>query len=72
VSRRWPLALVSALALVVVGYGFITLRASVHTYEQRYTDCMEVQKSWAPNRLIPFPSREYEQAKTLCERQANQ
>jgi len=71
--KRMTVAILAAVALLVVGLTWSCARLynSVDTYEQRYTDCMEVAKSWLPNHHLEYPSKSYDDITRACEEQAN-
>ena len=65
------LLMLSATMLVVGVGGFLHLRDQVHTYDQRFADCMEVKKSYHwPNYYYPTPA--YAAMMDDCDRQASQ
>lgn len=57
--------------LAAVGLGWFMLSADVTSYEDKYTSCMEIQKSWLPGYTFSYPSPGYDAASRQCEEQAN-
>jgi hypothetical protein len=71
---RVKIAVLAIVAVAVAGLviGFIHLQANLNTYGQRYTDCMEVKKSWLPPIYrLDFQSPAYQQMMADCQRQAS-
>jgi len=69
--RPRTILLIVLLPVLIAGVvGFIHLQANINSYDQKYTDCMEVKKSWLPGYHFNYPSPEYTAATEDCERQA--
>ena len=70
--KRTTATIVTVLVLLGVGlcWGFLHLRAEVNTYDQRYSDCMEIWKSWQPRQQLSYPSQQYDAASKQCSQQA--
>jgi hypothetical protein len=53
--------------------GVLWLRQSVdETYDEKFSNCMEVKKSWVPAVVAQnFQNEQYQQMMNDCEREAN-
>jgi hypothetical protein len=66
-----PLA-ISPLVIAGVVWGHHQLLDSVHSYEEKYTICIEVKKSWLPTTYrLDFQSAMYQQMMKECQKEAN-
>ena len=70
--NRTALACAAAVTVLIAGLAWLHLSADVHSYEQKYTNCMEIAKSWLPGQRLYYPSKAYDDISHACERQANE
>lgn len=70
--RRLIVGTAVAGLVAVTGWGYVAVADDIHTYDQRFSDCVEVHKA-----LIPMPyrydfrSEDHQAMMADCERQAN-
>jgi hypothetical protein len=63
-----------AVTIVValgVSWGYKMLMTDTASYDEKFTSCMEVKKSWIPVPHRHFQSIHYQEMMRDCERQAN-
>lgn len=70
--RRLIVGAAAAAVLAATGWGYLAVADDIHTYDQRFADCVEVHKA-----LIPMPYRydfraeEHQAMMADCDRQAS-